>query len=163
MLTFIVGWVMKIASSKLLGSVMGLLQKQSDNAVEGKKIDAQVAMEQIKAEMAARQNTAEVRLATAGFPEQRLLAFLAGVIPVLHFVLIGVGTFLVSPFDWDNGCKCYVNGTGWLEWTRHLPNLPAPWDGYEGPILLSFFGLVGAVSLGKMAVGAWTLVKRHEQ
>src|SRR5690349_24164874 len=98
-----------------------LAAEQSD-----KKIAADLALKNLEAEIAARANAKEVRLATAGFLEQRLITFLIAVPFVIHVLLVGA----------DTNFKL-----GWGIWS-----FPKPFVDWEGAILLSYFGLVGATS-----------------
>jgi len=51
----------------------------------------------------------------------------------IHVVLIGVGTWWVAPRDWDPATRAY-DGAGWLEWTRHIPPFPPPFDTQMGSV-----------------------------
>lgn len=125
-------------------------------ANDSERIDADRRIRMGDQQVAILQEATKVRLATASYPEQRLLAFLAGGCAVFHWVAIAVGTTIVAPHA--------VNGVfrgpwflAWLEWTLRIPPFPPPFDDYEGAIILSFFGLVGAVSVGKSIAGALAL------
>lgn len=91
-----------------------------------KKIAADLAMRNIDAEIQARANAKEVRLATAGFWEQRLITFLIALPFVVHVLLVGA----------DTNFKF-----GWGIWA-----FPKPFVDWEGAILLSYFGLVGVTT-----------------
>lgn len=112
-------------------------------ANDADKIDADRRIAMGEQQVKILQNATQVRLATAGYPEQRFLAFLAGATAIVHWVMIGIGTTFAAPLGW-----------GWLEWTLHIPPFPAPFADYEGAIILSFFGLVGAVSVGNSIAAA---------
>lgn len=70
---------------------------------------------------AARQAAKEIRLATAGFWEMRLLTFLIAAPFVAHVWLVGIDTMWPQPWNVE-------------KW-------PPPFDEWEGAILLSFFGV----------------------
>ena len=91
-----------------------------------KKLTAELAMKNLEAEIAARQNAKEVRLATAGFFEQRLITFLIALPFVIHVLLVGADT------NFKLGLQVWA--------------FPKPFVDWEGAILLSYFGLVGATS-----------------
>jgi uncharacterized membrane protein len=91
-----------------------------------KKIAADLAAKHIDAEIQARANAKEVRLATAGFWEQRVITFLIAVPFVIHLLLVAVDTIFKV-------CSCV--------WP-----FPKPFVDWEGAILLSYFGLVGVTT-----------------
>lgn len=82
-----------------------------------------------------RQASKEIRLATAGFWEMRVMTFLIAFPFVVHVNLVGLDT-------------------NFLSGTLRVPKFPAPFDEWEGAILLSFFGVAAGVGLGKAAIGA---------
>lgn len=71
----------------------------------------------------------KIRLATAGQPEMRLLAFLFGFPFALHVFLIGVGTCVAAPTGW-----------AWLGWALKIPPFPPPYNQIEMSIIGFFFG-----------------------
>lgn len=88
----------------------------------------------------ARKTAKEIRLATAGFWEMRLLTFLIAAPFVVHLWLVGIDTMWPQPWNVE-------------KW-------PSPFDEWEGAILLSFFG-VSVVGAGIKAVaGAIAMRKR---
>lgn len=66
MFAWIVGLALKIASSGLLDRVLAGLKVQADSAVAKERITAEVAIEQIKAELGRRQAQREVLIAEQG-------------------------------------------------------------------------------------------------
>jgi hypothetical protein len=112
-------------------------------------------IQQSKERIALGQNARDVRIATAGHWEMRMLAFTAGFVAVAHWTAIGVGTVVAAPLK----AAGYAI-PGWLGWTLLIPNMPPPWDSYTGPILLSFFGLVGVQTAASKIAGAIALRKR---
>jgi hypothetical protein len=113
----LIRWITGDLSSKLLAAYQSRLNAESDEA----KLVAEVAIEDIKQQMAARQNAKEIRLATAGFWEMRLIVALIAGSFTLHLVLVTLDT-------------CFK--LGWA-----IPKFPAPFDEYQGLVLLSFFGV----------------------
>lgn len=84
-----------------------------------------------------RQNSKEIRLATAGFWEMRLLTFLVALPFVIHVNLVGLDTNF--RFGWG------------------IPKFPAPFDEWEGAILLSFFGVATLGGVAKAAIASTVL------
>lgn len=82
-----------------------------------------------------RQNAKEIRLATAGFWEMRLMTFLIALPFVVHVNLVGLDT-------------------NFLGGSLRVPKFPAPFDEWEGAILLSFFGVATLAGIGKAAISA---------
>jgi hypothetical protein len=66
MMTLILTFLLRIASSGLLDRVMGAMQARADSAVERERIDATVAIEEIKAELGRRQAQRDVLIAEQG-------------------------------------------------------------------------------------------------
>ena len=98
--------------------------KAKSSAVESEQIKADILLKQIDAEMSARRVAQEVRLATAGFWEMRLITAIIAACFTLHLVLVTLDT-------------CFK--LGW-----RISAFPAPFDEWEGTILLSFFGIYTA-------------------
>ena len=65
-MTLILTFLLRIASSGLLDSVLGAMQARADSAAERDRIDATVAIEEIKAELGRRQAQRDVLLAEQG-------------------------------------------------------------------------------------------------
>jgi hypothetical protein len=65
-MTLILTFLLRIASSGLLDRVMGAMQARADSAVERERIDATVAIEEIKAELGRRQAQRDVLIAEQG-------------------------------------------------------------------------------------------------
>jgi hypothetical protein len=88
-----------------------------------------------------RQNAQAIRMATSGFWEMRALTVLIALPFILHVWLVALDT-------------CF--GFGW-----RIAKFPAPFDSWEGGIVLSFFGLAGGVSAIRTIAGAVALPKRQ--
>lgn len=108
------GFILRVSSNGLLRSIGETFQHANDS-------QAQVAMKQIDAEIEARKAARDIRLATADFWEMRLITFLIAGCFTLHLVAVTMDT--VFQFGWS------------------VPKFPAPFDQWEGAILLSFFGV----------------------
>lgn len=112
--------------SWLSGGIIGQIAKPLNEAYKA-KLTAQNDSERLAADMIIRkiekdfEAQSENRRITAGFWEQRLLSFLIGFCATIHFIAITIDT--VFQFSWS------------------IPKYPAPFDQYEGIILLSFFGV----------------------
>lgn len=131
--TKVVGWGVKLASSTVLKNVIATWTGTSDNAT-------QIALAELQAEIAARQNARDIRLATASFWEMRLVTFVIAGCATLHFAAVTLDT--VFKFGWG------------------IPRYPSPMDEWEGAILLSFFG-VQLAQKGLSTLGAIFLQKRR--
>jgi hypothetical protein len=113
-INFIAGLVLKHSSNNLLRGVAEHLSKGNDNAHE-------LALKNIEAEIDARRGAREIRLATAAFWEMRLITFIIALCFTSHLVLVTLDTNF---------------GLGW-----RIAKFPAPFDEWQGIILLSFFGV----------------------
>ncbi|MFK8250183.1 hypothetical protein [Ancylobacter terrae] len=116
-----------------LKALAEIYAKGKDSAVESERIRAEIAKAQIDAEIAARKAALEVRLSTAGFWEMRLITAVIAACFTLHLVLVTLDT-------------CFR--LGW-----RIPAFPAPFDQWQGTILLSFFGIY-TVGKGVNAIAA---------
>lgn len=128
--------------TKLISLVAGDLFGQLRAAYEAKlkadneteRLIADVAIKDIERQIDDRRTAKEIRLATAGFWEMRLITALIAGSFTLHLVLVAADT-------------CFK--LGW-----RIPAFPAPFDEWQGAILLSFFGIhvvekgIGAIAAG---------------
>lgn len=145
MLMTILNWI----SGGLIGTILGkivdpLSQAYRDKLAadtDEKKLAAEQNIKRLELEQEQRNNAKEIRLATSAFWEMRLITFL-----------------ITLPFVWH--LWLIVLDTNRTDINLRIPPLPAPFDQYEGAILLSFFG-VTAVSVGAQAIaGAIAFRKR---
>jgi hypothetical protein len=130
-------WLLNLLTGGLPDKIIGAWQ-----AHEARKLAA-MNDEQKRAHDAmlqARADALAVRLATAGFWEMRLLTFLIAAPFVWHLWLVGFDTMYPQPW----------NVEAW----------PAPFDEWEGAILLSFFGIAGGVSSVRSIASAIATRKR---
>lgn len=104
------------------------------------RIAADLAMAEIEAGIEARKRAHELRLATSGFWEMRLLTFAIAFPFVAHLWAVWLDTQF---------------RLGW-----RIPKFPAPMDEWQGAIMLSFFGIY---TLGKtvQSVGAAMAMRRR--
>jgi hypothetical protein len=65
-MTLILSFILRLASSGLLDRVLASLQARADSEVERERIDATVAIEEIKAELGRRQAQRDILLAEQG-------------------------------------------------------------------------------------------------
>ena len=121
---FILTWLLQFLGGGILQKVMDIFGKQLDATTERQRIEAGVVIEHVKAEIERRKNATQIRLATAGYWEMRVLTFLIAAPFVLHAGAVGLATTF---------------SLGW-----GIPAYPAPFDEWEGRILLSFFGVTVA-------------------
>jgi hypothetical protein len=111
--------------SLITGSLFGQLRQayqaklQAENETE--RLVADVAIKDIERQIEDRRAAKEIRLATVTFPEIRLLSFLAALPFIAHANAVGMDT---------------IFKLGW-----RIPAFPAPFDEWQGRIILSFFGL----------------------
>jgi hypothetical protein len=109
-----------------------------DAANASDRIAADLAIKDIEGEIEARKHAKEIRMATAGFPEMRLMTFAIALPFVAHLWFVWMDT----QFD------VFQRG-GWLEscWERGtqvvcgVKAFPEPFNEWQGAILLSFFGI----------------------
>jgi hypothetical protein len=104
------------------------------------RIAADLAIKDIEAGIAARAHAKEIRLATSGFWEMRLLTFAIAFPFVSHLWAVWLDTQF---------------RLGW-----GIPRFPEPMNDWQGAILLSFFGIY---TLGKamQTVAAAIAMRRH--
>lgn len=124
-------WLTGRGARALLKQLAGAVADRENAATEQARIAAHERVEIIKAELESQRVAAEVRKATAGQWEMRLIVFAAGFPAAAHFACV----CLVSAFP----------GT-FPGWTVHA--LPAPMDQWQGSIILSLFGLSAVKLIG---------------
>ena len=117
MLAAIIKWATGSLLSQLTEAYTAKLAAQNDE----QRLVADAAIKQLEAEMQARAGAKEIRLATAGFWEMRAIAAVIAGCFALHLLLVTLDT-------------CF--SFGW-----RVAAFPAPFDQWEGTILLSFFGV----------------------
>ncbi|WP_273794712.1 hypothetical protein [Brucella intermedia] len=121
----------------LTGDLMGALTRAYEMKLKAEndqqRLVADTAIADINRQIDAARNAREIRLASVGFWEMRLItAVIAGCF-TLHLLLVTLDT-------------CFA--LGW-----RIAKFPAPFDEWEGMILLSFFG-IQAVGGGLNAIAA---------
>lgn len=133
MLSVILNWF----SGGMLDKLLGFVERRESERVAAMNSEQQRVHED---RMAARQAAKEIRLATAGFWEMRLMTFLIAAPFVAHLWLVGIDTMWPQPWNVE-------------KW-------PPPFDEWEGAILLSFFG-VSVVGTGIKAVAGAIAYRRN--
>jgi len=118
LVSWIAGYFLQWSSSSILGQIVSGLTASGD-------MQTKVALAQIEAEVQARQVSRDIRNATSGFWEMRLISFLIASCFTLHLVAVSLDT---------------VFKLGWA-----VSKFPAPFADWEGAILLSFFGVQGGI------------------
>lgn len=114
-------WILNWLTGSGLKALAEIYSKGKDSQVESERIAADYAKAKLDAMIAAQRQATEVRLATAGFWEMRLItAIIAGCF-TLHLLLVSLDT-------------CFA--LGW-----RVAAFPPPFDEWEGRVLLSFFAL----------------------
>jgi|GEM_PF-1248570 hypothetical protein len=115
------GAILKWVTGDLIGQLTRAYEARLKAANETERLIADVAIKDIERQMADRAAAKEIRLATAGFWEMRLITVLIAAPFVLHLNLVGL----------DTAFKL-----GW-----RIPAFPHPFSEWQGAILLSFFGV----------------------
>ena len=115
------GAILKWVTGDLIGQLTRAYEARLKAANETERLIADVAIKDIERQMADRAAAKEIRLATAGFWEMRLITVLIAAPFVLHLNLVGL----------DTAFKL-----GW-----RIPAYPEPFASWQGAILLSFFGV----------------------
>jgi hypothetical protein len=122
-----IAWLVKTGLSWFTGggfkALTEIYSKYKDSANESERIQAEWAKAKLDAML-------QVRLATAGFWEMRLITFLIAVPFVFHLWTV----WLDTQFNF-----------GWK-----ISAFPSPFNEWQGAILLSFFGIYAA---GKVGMG----------
>lgn len=111
-----------------------------DAANRSERIAADLALKDIEAGIRARGHAKEIRLATAGFWEMRLLTFAIAFPFVSHLWAVWLDTQF--RFGWG------------------IPKFPEPFDEWEGAILLSFFGIY---TLGRTVQSLGTAIAMRQR
>jgi hypothetical protein len=132
MLSAILNWLSGGILGQITGPLLEAYKVKVNSTDEAAKLAAQDTID-------ARKAAVQVRMATAGYWEMRLLTVIIAAPFALHVWLVGLDT-------------CF--GFHW-----RIAAFPAPFDQWEGAILLSFFGvsvigsgikaIAGAIALGR--------------
>jgi len=121
----------------ITGDLVGQLTRAYESKLKAdtdeRRIIADVAIRDLEARLAAHREATEIRRATAGFWEMRVITCVIAACFTLHLVLVTMDT-------------CFR--LGW-----RIPAFPSPFDEWQGAILLSFFG-IQAASQGISAIAA---------
>jgi len=126
----------------LLPFVQSFAQGQVDKATDEQRTFREVQLANVNLEVTTRANMRDIRLATAGFWEMRLITLAIAIPFVDHLWAV----WLDTRFDWfaDN---CWIQNGVELCGVKAFP---APFNEWQGAILLSFFG----IQLGGKAVAS---------
>lgn len=127
MLSAILNWL----SGGVLDRVLGFVERRDAARLAAMNDEQRRAHED---RQAARQAALQIRLATAGFWEMRLLSFLIALPFVVHLWLIAWDTMWPQPWSVE-------------KW-------PPPFDEWGGAILLSFFGVTGLTTGARVIAGS---------
>jgi hypothetical protein len=126
MFSSLVSWALRQISGDLLEDVASRLKGDGDPR-------SAVSIELIRAEIADRREAAELRRLTSGYWEIRALTAVIAACFVSHLLAVSADTIL----------KLGMN----------IPKYPAPFDDWEGAILLSFFAVQGLSSVARIVGG----------
>ena len=135
----ILSWLWSALTGGGLQALASTYAKFKDSAVDSERIKADVAKVRLNNLLEAQKLATQVRLATAGFIESRVLTFFTAFPFVVHLNLVALDTYWGLPWR--------VNA------------FPAPFVDWEGTILLSFFG-VGLAGKAVTTVGAVLMSRR---
>jgi hypothetical protein len=126
-------FIVSLIGGPVVNSLIKGYRASLDARNTSERIAADLAIKDIEAGIAARTHAKEIRMATAGFWEMRLLTFAIAFPFVSHLWAVWLDTQF---------------SLGW-----EIPKFPDPMDEWQGAILLSFFGIY---TLGKamQTVGA---------
>lgn len=114
-------WFLNWLTGGFASSLTKAYQAKLNSNSEIERVRAEVVLKDIESKMDARRQATEIRMATSGFWEMRLITFLIAGCFTLHLVLVALDT-------------CFQ--FGW-----RIPAFPKPFDEWQGTILLSFFGV----------------------
>ena len=131
--------LVSLVGGPIVSSLLKGYRAKLDAANASDRIAADLAIREIEAGIEARKRAHELRLATSGFWEMRLLTFAIALPFVAHLWAVWLDTQF---------------RLGWK-----IPKFPEPIDEWQGAILLSFFGIY---TLGKavQSVGAAVAMRR---
>jgi hypothetical protein len=135
--------------------VEGLLKgyrAKLDAANTSERIAADLAIKDIEAGIQARAHAKEIRMATSGFWEMRLMTFAIALPFVSHLWAVWLDTQFGTFRDhcWEQAGRTLCG----------VPAFPEPFNEWQGAILLSFFGIY---TLGKtvQSVGSAIALRRR--
>lgn len=118
------------------GGIAGSLEKayraKLDAQNDSERLRAEHEIKILEAEQDARRQAAQIRRETAGHIEVRLAVGIIGLATAAHYAAVVADSIFI--FSWN------------------VAKLPAPMDQWEGAIILSFFGLQGAVGIGSAII-----------
>ncbi|WP_435657930.1 hypothetical protein [Brucella pituitosa] len=129
MLSSILRWL----TGDFAGALTRAYEMKLKAANDEQRLVADTAIADIQRQIDAASNAREIRLASAGFWEMRLITSIIAGCFALHLLLVTLDT-------------CFA--LGWK-----IAKFPAPFDEWQGAILLSFFG-IQAVGGGLNAIAA---------
>jgi len=137
----ILNWISGGLLDKITNPLLQAYRDKLAADTSDKKLEAEQRIKQLELEQQQRNNAKEIRLATSGFWEMRLLTFLIALPFVIHLWIVAWDT-------WDTSINL------------RIPSLPAPFDEWQGAILLSFFGVTVIGSGIKAVAGAIAYKKK---
>lgn len=131
--------LVSLVGGPIVSSLLKGYRAKLDAANASDRIAADLAIREIEAGIEARKRAHELRLATSGFWEMRLLTFAIALPFVAHLWAVWLDTQF---------------RLGWK-----IPKFPEPMDEWQGAILLSFFGIY---TLGKafQSIGTAVAMRR---
>ena len=141
MLMAILNWISGGLLTKITDPLAQAYRDKLAADTDIKKLAAEENIKRLELEQQQRNNAKEIRLATSGYWEMRLLTFLIAFPFVYHLWLVTYDTIRTD-----------IN--------LRIPALPPPFDEWQAAILLSFFGVTVLGSGIKSIAGAMAYRKR---
>lgn len=127
------GILVRWITGDLVGQLTRAYEASLKAANETERLVADATIKDLEAQIEAHRNATQIRRETAGFWEMRLVTFIIAGCFSFHLLLVTLDT-------------CFR--LGWK-----IPAYPAPFDEWQGAILLSFFG-VQVVGQGITAIAS---------
>lgn len=141
MLMTILNWISGGLLSKITDPLAQAYRDKLNADTDIKKLAAEENIKRLELEQQQRNNAKEIRLATSGYWEMRLLTVLIAFPFIYHLWLVTYDTIRTD-----------IN--------LRIPALPPPFDEWQAAILLSFFGVTVLGSGIKSIAGAMAYRKR---
>lgn len=132
--------LVSLVGGPIVSSLLKGYRAKLEAANASDRIAADLAIREIEAGIEARRRAHELRLATSGFWEMRLLTFAIALPFVAHLWAVWLDTLF--RFGWK------------------IPKFPEPMDEWQGAILLSFFGIY---TLGKTIQSLGTAIAMRKR
>lgn len=138
----IAGIITSLIGGPIAKALLSGYKAKLDAANTSERIATDLAIKDIEAGIEAKKHAKEIRLATAGFTEMRLLTFLIALPFVEHLWAVWMDTRFGVFQKGGAFERCWQEGANTV---CGVPAFPSPFVDWQGAIILSFFGLYGGV------------------